>query len=217
MAVVTASAIGIGTSLYQTGSAIAEGNKAQDAIDAFKPQERRNPYKDLALDTTSADQQTAANISNVASSIEAVQRTGGRGVAAAVPRLTESSLILQDRISADLTNQAQRRDELIARGEDKIQDLQDQREREILAGLGQQLNVSRQDVVSGVQGIVSGGLALDSAIKSKKDGDKDDNEVIGSTIPFINNQSFSTTTGLETNKFNPTGLPNIPGINPLLQ
>ncbi|QQV91508.1 virion structural protein [Tenacibaculum phage Gundel_1] len=222
MAVVTASVIGIGTSLYKTGSAIAEGNKAQDAIDAFKPQDLRNPYADLAIDTTAADQQTAANISNVASSIDAVQRTGSRGVAAAVPRLTESSAIIQDRISADLTKQSQRRDELIARGEDKIQDLQEQREREILAGLGQRLNVARQDLITGATGVVSNTLALGSALGTPAQ--------TGVPRPAATTASSLTSAGLSTDYIQPasnltpagfqnvgTGLPTIPGINPLLQ
>ena len=228
MAVVTSSVIGIGTSLYQTGSAIAEGNKAQDAIDAFKPQELRNPYADLAIDTTAADQQTAANVSNVASSIDAVQRTGSRGVAATIPRLTESSLILQDKISADLTAQAQRRDELIARGEDKIQGMQEQREREILAGLGQQLNVARQDVVSGVQGAVSSGLALGSALRTPvQTGSPRPVATTASNLTSAGVQSPAYNTGLQTGTASSlnsagvqnigTGLPTIPGVNPLLQ
>ncbi len=173
MAVITTAAIGIGVSAYQVGTSISDKKKAQKAIDNFKPQELRNPYADLAIDTTAADQQTAANISNVATSVDALQRTGARGVAAGVPKLTESSILLQERISADLTKQAQHRDELIARGEDNIQNLQEQREREILSGLGQKLNVADQNLATGIQGAASSIVALGSAIESKSSGDSD--------------------------------------------
>lgn len=224
MAVVTASVIGIGTSLYQTGSAIAEGNKAQDAIDAFKPQELRNPYKDVRLDTLGAEQRTAANVSNVASSVDALQRTGPRGLAAGVPRLTESSQVLQESISADLSQQAQRRDLQIAAGEERLQGIQEQREREILAGLGQQLNVARQDVVSGVQGAVSSGLALGSALREPQVpqvGTRQQATTASSLTPegVRNVGNVSNASSLAPSGFQNvgTGLPTVSGFNPLLQ
>lgn len=168
MAATTASALGIVVSGYQIADNAIKANKAQDAIDNFKPQELTNPNKAIQLNTLKSEQQTKANNINLATSVDALQRGGPRTVLAGIPRLTEANILLQDKISQDLAEQEQRRDLLIARGEERIQSLQERREREALLGLGQQLNATNQNIVTGAGDLISSGLALSQSLNANK-------------------------------------------------
>lgn len=212
MAVVTASVIGIGVSAYQVGDNIVKANKAQKKIDNFKPQELNNPNKDIQLSTLKAEQQTKANNINVATSVDTLQRTGTRGVLAGIPRLNEGSILLQSKISQDLERQDRERDILIARGEERIQGIQERREREALQGLGQELNVANQNIATGISDFASSGLALGQSLKGteSKTGFDDalGTDFTTKTKPF--EYTFGQSSGLNLNKgeINPlTGLP----------
>lgn len=165
MGVATASAIiGIGTAAYQTGKSISDQKRAQKKLDNFKFTPLVNPAESIQLNTEKSEQQTRANNINLATSVDALQRAGSRAVIAGVPSLNESSVLLQNIISQDLANQERERDILIARGEERIQNIQAQRENQALQGIGQELNVARQNINTGFGDIVSSGLALNSAI-----------------------------------------------------
>ena len=170
-AAITSAVIGVGLSAYQAVDGINQKNKAQDAIDNFKPQELRNSFKDIQLDSNKSDRLTRANQVTSASSIDALQRTGTRGVLGGIPQINSQSILLQNLIEEDLSKQRRDRDLLIARGEERIQGIQEKREQDTLLGLGQQLDVANKGIVDGFTGVVSSGLALDSAIKSHKKDD----------------------------------------------
>ena len=171
MAIATATAaVGLGVSALQTGKSIVEAKKAKEDIRNFKQQERTNPYENIQLSTLKSEQQTRANNINVATSVDALQRGGARSVLAGIPRLNESSILLQNQISQDLEKQDTERSLLIARGDENLQNIQDQREKEALLGLGQQLNVANQNISTGLGDIASSGLALGNSLKSSNAG-----------------------------------------------
>lgn len=207
------SLIGLGISGAQTISSINEAGDFQEAIDNFKPQQLRNPFKEISLDTAAAELQTQANLQNVATGVDALQRGGARSVVAGVPRLTESSLVLQERISADLSRQERERDILIAQGEQRIQEIEEQREREILAGLGQGLSVARNNISTGIQDTISSGLALESSLRSNNNSGTGSSVASSPTLSDL--ESFSQG-GAEGFLSIGSSIPSLGSNNPLI-
>lgn len=215
MAAITSAAIGVGLSAYQTVDAINQKGKAQDAIDDFKPQELRNPNEDIQLDTTKGDRLTRANQVTSASSIDALQRAGSRAVLAGVPKINNQSILLQNLIEEDLSEQRIERDILIAQGEERIQSIQERREQDTLMGLGQQLNVANQNIIGGVTGAVYSGLAIGSAIKSdnisKRNFQKNNPRKAVSTASSISSNPVDTRGSVSTaSSLSPVGIKSNP-------
>jgi hypothetical protein len=168
-------AISAGIGLVSSGvgffTAQSQQREAKRALENFRRQELVNPARDIRLSTLKADQQTEANLSNTATSIDAIQRTGARGVIGAVPRLSENNIMLQNQISQDIADQEVRREFAIAEGEERLRAIREQREMNAILGLGQQVQVGRQDaqnsLVSGITSFMAGGRALDIFYNNK--------------------------------------------------
>ena len=159
--------VAVGTAGYQVYQAEEAKSASEEGIRNFNSQSLENPYKDISISTVGSDQQTDANLSNFATSVDALQRGGTNAVLGGIPRLTESNILLQNRISAEIDEQDKRREVLVARGEENIRAIREGREALALQGLGQQLQTARQDSASGVFNLVSGGLSLASAINNR--------------------------------------------------
>jgi len=163
MAAVTSAVIAAGTAGYQIFSAERQKKEAKEAIENFERQDLDNPFKNIQISTLKAEQQTEANNVNLATSVDALQRAGTRGVLGGIPRINQQNILLQNLISADLERQDVERSRLIAQGEARIQGIQENRENLALQGLGQQLQTARQDSATGIANLASGILAFGSA------------------------------------------------------
>lgn len=177
--------IGLATSAYQIVDNINEKKQAEEDLRNFNRQEYTNPNENIIVDTTKADQMTKANNINVATSVDALQRLDTRGVLGGIPKINESSIFLQDKISEDLARQERENDILIAKGESEILRVKEQREREALLGIGQELNIANQNIVTGLSDFASSGLALGSALKGVGNSDG------GSDLDFDTKTSIS--------------------------
>lgn len=170
MAAATSAIIGASVGILGAGKQMIDAEKqksqAKRDLKAFQRQEFINPNEDIQVSTLQADQQTDANLSSTASSVDALRRGGTRAVLGGIPRVNESGILLQNMISQDLEKQDLARSYKIAQGEEDIRAMREQREQGALLGLGQQLQVGRQDSASGLTNLVSGGLALGSSINS---------------------------------------------------
>ena len=169
MAVATAMAItSTAIGLAQTGKGMIDANNTRKEIENFNRQELVNPYENISVNTLKSDQQTDANLSNVATSVDALQRGGTRAVLGGIPRINESNILLQGLISQDLEQQDVNRDLLIAKGEQEITGIRENREINALQGLGQQLQTARQDTMSGISNAITSGLSISNALKFDK-------------------------------------------------
>jgi hypothetical protein len=216
MAAVTSAVIGILGSGYQIADNISQKNKAKSELEDFNRQEINNPFEEIQVDTMRSDQMTKANNINVATSVDALQRLGARGVLAGIPKINESSMLLQNNISADLSRQERENDILAAKGEQEVQRIRENREQQALLGIGQELNVANQNIATGIGDIVSSGLALDSALKDTNTGFEDnlsdfDKTELESDLDYKFGEEFAL--NLPTNKnIDPlTGLPRLRG------
>lgn len=186
MAAITGAAIAVGTAGYQIYNAEKQKKEAKKAIEDFDRQDLDNPYANIQISTIKAQQQTEANNINFATSIDALQRGGSRTLLGGIPKINQSNILLQNLISSDLERQDIERQKLIAQGEERIRAIREKREVNALQGLGQQLQTARQDEITGISNLVTGGLALGSAIKNatKKDTKDTDDIFDSSGIDF---------------------------------
>jgi hypothetical protein len=152
--------IGLVSSVDQFFSSRKSQKDAEEALNNFRRQELINPYEDIQISRLKSEQQTDANLSNMATSVDALQRTGARGVLAGIPRLSENNILLQNQISQDLEQQDVNRSMLIAQGEERIRQVREARELGAIQGLGNQAQVGRQDAASATTNFATSLLAL---------------------------------------------------------
>jgi hypothetical protein len=157
-------AISAGIGLVTSGVGFFQAQKqerdAARALNAFRRQELVNPARDIQISTLKADQQTDANLSSMATSVDAIQRTGARGVIGAVPRLSENNIMVQNQISQDIADQEIRREFAIADGEERIRGIREARETNAILGLGQQAQVGRENAANSLNSFASSLLAF---------------------------------------------------------
>tara|TARA_R110000824_G_scaffold6935_13_gene31841 strand:+ start:5575 stop:6252 length:678 start_codon:yes stop_codon:yes gene_type:complete len=160
--------VGLVTSTMDFFSARKSEKDAEEALKNFRRQELINPYEDIQISRLKSEQQTDANLSNMATSVDALQRTGARGVLAGLPMLNDATTFLQGKISEDLEQQDVNRSMLIAQGEERIRNVREARELGAIQGLGNQVQVGRQDAASATTNFASSLLALgDSGRKNE--------------------------------------------------
>ena len=153
-----------GLGIYQVINSSIQAKKAKEEIENFQRQDLQNPYANIQLNTVAADNQTDANLSRNATSIDALQRGGTRAVIGALPKINDSNILLQGLIAEDFAKQDIARQYSIAEGDKLITQIRENREIGALDGLGQQLQTARQDAMSGFSNLVSSGLAIGSAL-----------------------------------------------------
>ena len=150
-------AIGIGT----TVKGAVDAEKAKDELQQFNRQELENSAENIKISTIGAEQETEAQGSRFATSVESLQRGGARAQIGALPQLSDSNVLLQNIISKGIEEQDVNRSVRIAQGEDNIRAIRERREIDALLGLGQQLQTGRQDAMSGLENVVSSTLLFD--------------------------------------------------------
>lgn len=160
-------AAGIGgiTSTIGGLSRMASGAKmmrnAQEAINKYRRQKLQNAYQDVGVSRLGADLQRQENARMAATSVDALRSAGVRGLGA-VGSVQRNTQAMNQGIAADLDRQRQGINMAQAQDNAQIRAMQEQREREDLAGLGRQLEVGRQDKFGGIQDISQGMLSLGS-------------------------------------------------------
>ncbi len=162
--------LAVGTSIYTISEAEKSKKEAREGIENFKRQDLVNPFANIGISTEKEDRLLDAGLSSQATSVEALRRGGTRAVLSGLPRVSEANILLSNLITDSIAEKSERRDFAIARGEFRNQELQELREREALQGFGQMLQTARQDTVTGVSNLVSGGLSLGSAINPETGG-----------------------------------------------
>jgi hypothetical protein len=159
----------LGLAIGQTVAGGIRAKKDRKAIHDFRRQDLINPLENIQISTLRSDKQTDANLSNFATSVDALQRGGTRAISTGLPRINEGNILVQNQILQDLEDQDQQRNILIAQGEERIRAIREGREINALQGLGQSLQTNRQDTFSGTQNIISSSLALTAALEAAKD------------------------------------------------
>ena len=160
MAAATATAIlGGGLGAYQAIDGANQKRKAQNALQRYKRQDldAPNPYENIPISTVGSDIMTEQSQMNNANAVDALRNGGTRGIAM-IPQVVANSNRQNQEIRSYLDDQVTKRNYAIAGDKTAIRGMKEERENADLAGLGQQMQVGRQDMWSGFRGLASSGM-----------------------------------------------------------
>lgn len=157
---VGAAAIGAVGGIAKSIMGAKQARQARKAIDAYDRQELTNVYGELSVSTMGADLQREELARATATGVQALQQGGVRGLVGGLGRLQAGNIQQSRQIGADLDIQQKEIDQLRAGDEGRIQQMTERREEADLAGLGQQLMVGQQNLMSGIGDIAQSASAF---------------------------------------------------------
>lgn len=150
-----AGAISAGTSIVQGISASNRARDIQKQIDNYKRQNLKNHMEGLQVSTLGADRQREDLARSVATSSNLASMGGSRAIAGTLPTLISQQAQQEAQITANLDEQEKNRQQLIAQGNMQVQQLQEDREKQDLSGLGTALNTARQEQTNAMNNLAS--------------------------------------------------------------
>jgi len=151
-------AVSAGASIMQTSAANRQAKKTQQAIDNYKRQEIVNPNLALQVSTLGADRQREDLSRSIATMANQAAMGGSRSILGIAPNLLSAQLQQGQQIAGTLDQQEAERQRAVAQGQGMVMQMMEQRENADLAGLGNQLNVARQESANGMNNLIQTGL-----------------------------------------------------------
>lgn len=180
MAAITTAAIGVAAAGYQVHQGAQQKKEAKDALKSFERQDLDNAFEDLPISTIGSEIMQAQNSGTVATVTDAARGAGARGVFAAIPRIQAESNNANKEIQGYLDKQVQERNLNIARDNQRIRGIQENRDNNELQGIGQLMETGEQNMWSGGKGIMNSLMGLAGNIDSAPNPQVDS---VGSVTP----------------------------------
>jgi hypothetical protein len=176
------------TAGFQLFKGISDTKKGQNALSNFDRGELKNVYEDMAISTVGSDLMREESGRTTASLIDASRGAGARGVYSNIPRIQAYNNSQNLEARSYLDKQVQERNYAIADDGRRIQQMQEQRDNQDLAGIGAQIQAGRENTFAGLRGI---GNSLIYGIEnsgSGEDGGEDGGDDGGSGSVTQNNK-----------------------------
>ena len=202
MAVATSMAIMGGLTLakgaYDTVQASKEKKRKQAEFDAYQRQDlaSSNVYKSMGISTIGSDLMREESSRNMATAMNSIGNAGTRAIIGATPKLVAEQNNVDRTIQKELDDQVQKRDYAIAGDDAQIRGMQEQREYQDLAGLGNAIDTARQDQNMGMNTMLNG-VMLGS---------------IGNSTPKVKPVSTLNPIGIQKPSFSKFELPSTVGM-----
>lgn len=155
MAAVTTTALSLGLAGYQTYQGIKNTNKAQDALNNFKRQDLSNPYENMQISTVGSDALKEASSVTSATMLDALSGYDSRAIFGAIPKIQAATNRINKEIQIGLDEQVTNRNYAIAGDEVAKRNMRENRDNMDISGLGNLLEVGRQDTWNGMRGLTS--------------------------------------------------------------
>jgi hypothetical protein len=150
MAVATTMAVmgglGLAKGAFDTISASKREKERQAELDAYQRQELTNTYKNMQISTIGSNAMREESSRNIATAMNTIGNAGTR----ATPKLVAEQNNVNRNVQKELDDQVIRRNYAIAQDDANIRGMQEQREYNDLAGLGNAIDVARQDKNMGI-------------------------------------------------------------------
>ena len=151
-------ALSAGTSILQTSAANRAAEKTKRDIDNYPRQDIVNPNLALQVSTLGADRQREDLSRSIATMANQAAMGGSRAILGIAPNLLNAQLQQGQQIAGNLDQQEAQRQQAVAQGQGMVMQMMEQRENADLAGLGNQLNVARQESANGMNNLIQTGL-----------------------------------------------------------
>jgi len=145
-----------GIGLYQTLTGAKEKKNAQDALENYKRQELENVAKDLQVSTLGADRQLAEQARLASTQIGALQGGGTRALIGGLGRVEAGNQAVNDQVVAQLDQDQERINQMIANDNANIRNMQENRENADISALSSQYQSGKQDMNMGIGNTLQG-------------------------------------------------------------
>lgn len=152
MAAVTTAAIGAASAGFQIYKGVQDSKKAKQALENFSPQELENSYANMQISTLGSDYMREQSSINNANMVDAARNGGTRGIYGAIPQIVEAGNKANRETMNYLDKQVIERDYAIAGDQGAIRGIQENRDNASLEGIGNLMEVGRQNMFSGIRG-----------------------------------------------------------------
>ena len=211
MAVATSMAIMGGLTLakgaYDTVQASKEKKRKQAEFDAYQRQDlaSSNVYKSMGISTIGSDLMREESSRNIATAMNSIGNAGTRAIIGATPKLVAEQNNVDRAIQKDLDEQVQKRDYAIAGDDAQIRGMQEQREYQDLAGLGNAIDTARQDKNMGMNTMLNGVMAAGSGMEGTLGGTPKTKPLTSSITPI----------GMQKSSPNIIQAPKFASLNPI--
>lgn len=175
MAAVTSAVIGgisVAKGVYDTVQANKEKKRKQAELDAYQRQnlQESNPYKNIPLFTAGNDAMRDDANRNMATAMNSIGNAGTRAIIGATPKIVAEQNNVNRELQRGLEDQQMKRAYAIAGDEAQIRGMQEQRENADLAGLGNAIDVARQDANMGINTALNGAMSMAGSLGGAKGG-----------------------------------------------
>lgn len=145
--------LGLGMSAFQAINGASQAKKMQSAINNFERQELNNAYEDIAIPTTGTDIMREDSARGMAMSTDILRGAGARGILSGLQTVVSGNNDANRKTQAYADDMIQKRDYAIAGDKAQIRGIQENRDMNELAGMGQAMMAGKQDMWSGIQGM----------------------------------------------------------------
>lgn len=150
MAATTSAVIGAGTAAYSIAQAEKQKREARRELQSYERQELDNVFKDMPISTIGSDLMLEQGARTEANLVDTARRFGTRGIFSAIPAIQAGSQQVGREARNYLDQQDQMRNRMIAQDRAQIRGMQENREFQDLAGIGNLMNVGNQNMQSGI-------------------------------------------------------------------
>jgi len=152
-------AIGAVGSIAQMISGASRANKAKKALENYQRQELKNVTAGMRVSTLGAELQTQEAQRRFATTVDALQSGGVRGLVGGLGQAEQAQQQQQQQIAADLDRQQTQIETMRAQDEARIRGMQESREQQDIAGMGAELAAGRQTLNAGISGLANTAMA----------------------------------------------------------
>ena len=164
VASISASAISTGMAISQAKKAKKQEEEARKAMENYNRQELENPYERLSVSTAGADLQREDIARSLATYSNAASQGGSRAIVGLLPNILSQQNEQERKIAAELDNQYIQNDNTKAQGDAMVQSMTEQREKDDLLGIGNQMYVAQANKQNATNNAIQSGIGLVSAI-----------------------------------------------------
>lgn len=163
---IAAGVVSTGFSIYEGMSASKRAREIQNQINNYKRQDLVNPNLSLQVSTLGADRQREDLARTMTTVTTQAGMGGSRAMLGILPNMVAQQNAQEAQIMANLDEQEKQRQQLVAQGDAMVQQMQEQREQQDLAGLGNALNTARHERINAYNNALQAGLATASLVGS---------------------------------------------------
>lgn len=176
MGAATATAIigglGLAKGAFDTISASNRQKQRQAELDAYQRKERENAFRNMQISTIGSDAMREESSRNIATAMNTIGNAGTRAIIGATPKLVAEQNNVNRNIQKELDDQVIKRNYAAAEDDVRLRDMQYQIENADLAGLGNAVDVARQDQNMGMNTMLNGAMTVASSIYDKETEEK---------------------------------------------